>query len=181
MLENGERILSTRGVMKSLNRGFRGPRAGAEIKLPVFLEAANLKPFISEDLAPILKSRIFRIDKGSRGATPTDTMALSVYMSTWVRLKDRVRHCQRGVTFWESLFWTSLGIVVTSGVPAYLDFVSQTKFTITPWMFVTAIFFVSAVLGAIASRQARKHEADSVEAILAEMEEIQARFSTPPR
>jgi hypothetical protein len=66
VLEGGDRILSTNGVMKSLNRGVRGPRVGAEIKLPVFLEAANLKPFISEDLAPILKPYVFRTDKGAR-------------------------------------------------------------------------------------------------------------------
>lgn len=66
VLESGERILSTRGVMKSLSRGARGRRAGAEIEVPVFLEADNLKPFISDELAPILKPVVFRTDKGAR-------------------------------------------------------------------------------------------------------------------
>ena len=54
VLENGERILSTRGVMKSLGRSWRG-RKYPGTELPVFLEAANLKPFISDDLALVLK------------------------------------------------------------------------------------------------------------------------------
>src|SRR5215204_307774 len=45
VLENGERILSTRGIMKSLGRTWRG-RKYAGTELPVFLEANNLKPFL---------------------------------------------------------------------------------------------------------------------------------------
>src|SRR5690349_9459408 len=46
VLENGERILSTRGVMRSLGRSWRG-RKHPGTQLPVFLEAKNLYPFIS--------------------------------------------------------------------------------------------------------------------------------------
>lgn len=63
VLENGERILSTRGVMKSLKRTWRG-RKYAGTELPVFLEAKNLTPFISSDLGPVLKPVEFRTDKG---------------------------------------------------------------------------------------------------------------------
>jgi hypothetical protein len=66
VLENGERILSTRGIMKSLGRTWRG-RKYAGTELPVFLEAKNLKPFISNDLMPVLTTRNFRTDKGTRG------------------------------------------------------------------------------------------------------------------
>jgi hypothetical protein len=66
VLESGERILSSRGVMKSLSRGVRGRRAGAEIKVPAFLDADNLKPFISADLVPILNAIVFRTDKGMK-------------------------------------------------------------------------------------------------------------------
>jgi hypothetical protein len=54
VLENGERVLSTRGVMKSLGRTWRG-RKYPGTELPVFLEAANLKPFISEEVEAVLK------------------------------------------------------------------------------------------------------------------------------
>jgi hypothetical protein len=66
VLETGERVLSSRGVMVALSRGVRGRRGGAEIKVPAFLDADNLKPFISNDLEPILKPIIFRTDKGTK-------------------------------------------------------------------------------------------------------------------
>lgn len=65
VLETGERILSTRGIMKSLKRTWRG-RKHAGTRLPVFLEAKNLKPFISSDLDPVLSPVIFRTDTGAR-------------------------------------------------------------------------------------------------------------------
>ncbi len=57
VLENGERIVSTRGMMKGLGRTWRG-RKYAGTELPVFLEAKNLKAFVDGELAtgPITKS-----------------------------------------------------------------------------------------------------------------------------
>lgn len=49
VLDTGERILSTRGIMKSLGRTWRG-RKHSGTKMPVFLEANNLKSFIPNDL-----------------------------------------------------------------------------------------------------------------------------------
>lgn len=66
VLENGDRILSTRGIMKSLRRTWRG-RKYRGTELPVFLEANNLKPFISDALDPVLKPVIFRTDRGAKG------------------------------------------------------------------------------------------------------------------
>jgi hypothetical protein len=63
VLENGERILSTRGIMKSLGRSWRG-RKYAGTQYPVFLEANNLKPFIPKDIEPVLAARHFRTDRG---------------------------------------------------------------------------------------------------------------------
>lgn len=65
VLENSDRILSTRGIMKSLKRTWRG-RKYASTQLPVFLEANNLKPFISSDLGAVLNPVIFRTDKGGK-------------------------------------------------------------------------------------------------------------------
>lgn len=67
VLENGERILSTRGIMKSLGRSWRG-RKHRGTQLPVFLEAKNLLPFISNDLDTVLTPREFRTPRGARGA-----------------------------------------------------------------------------------------------------------------
>ena len=60
--------------MKSLGRTWRG-RKYAGTQLPVFIEAKNLKPFISEDLEPVLAPINFRTDKGivSVGAVATQT------------------------------------------------------------------------------------------------------------
>ncbi len=52
--------------MKSLRRTWRG-RKHAGTELPVFLEAKNLKPFISAELQTVLIPRIFRTDKGIKG------------------------------------------------------------------------------------------------------------------
>ena len=66
VLENGDRVLSTRGIMKSLGRTWRG-RKYAGTELPVFLEANNLKPFLPKDLTVVLSPKIFRTDKGATG------------------------------------------------------------------------------------------------------------------
>lgn len=64
VLENEERILSTRGIMKSLGRTWRG-RKYPGTQIPVFLEAKNLTPFISEELGPVLTPKIIKTDKGA--------------------------------------------------------------------------------------------------------------------
>jgi hypothetical protein len=51
--------------MKSLKRTWRG-RKYAGTELPVFIEANNLKPFISKEIEPVLAPRVFRTDKGMK-------------------------------------------------------------------------------------------------------------------
>jgi len=62
VLEDGQRILSTRGIMKSLGRRWRGARAGT--KYPAFLQANNLIPYINKDIDPVLAPQKFKTDKG---------------------------------------------------------------------------------------------------------------------
>lgn len=66
VLENGERVLSTRGIMKSLGRTWRG-RKYTGTELPVFLEAKNLKPFINSELSSVLTPVEFRTPRGAKG------------------------------------------------------------------------------------------------------------------
>lgn len=61
VLEDGQRILSTRGIMKALGRAWRG-RKYSGTELPVFLEAKNLNPFIANNLS--LVPTEFKTDKG---------------------------------------------------------------------------------------------------------------------
>ena len=66
VLENGERVLSTRGIMKSLGRTWRG-RKYPGTQLPVFLEANNLKPFIYNENDPVLKPVRFMVNSQAIG------------------------------------------------------------------------------------------------------------------
>lgn len=86
VLENMERILSTRGIMKSLGRTWRG-RKHAGTQYPVFIEANNLKPFLPNELDPVLVPRFFRTDKGmiSEGFKAE---ILPVICETYLRARD---------------------------------------------------------------------------------------------
>lgn len=63
VLDDGSRLISTRGIMKALKRTWRG-RKYTGTELPVFVEANNLKPFISSELEPVLSSREIKTPKG---------------------------------------------------------------------------------------------------------------------
>jgi len=114
-------------------------------------------------------------------ALPQDTLSVVVYMNTWIRLKERIRKCKRGVSFWEGLLWTMVGVLLPSAVSGYLDFRDQKTFAITPWMVVAAVSLAVGAIARIGLVQSITHETDSVEAILAEMEEIQVRFTRSPQ
>ena len=64
VLENQERVLSTRGIMKALGRTWRG-RKYTGTELPVFIEANNLKPFINSELSSVLSPREIRTNRGA--------------------------------------------------------------------------------------------------------------------
>lgn len=63
VLEDGRRVLTTRGMMATLGRTWRG-RKYAGTQLPVFLEAKNLFPLIINELDPVLAPVDFVTDKG---------------------------------------------------------------------------------------------------------------------
>ncbi len=65
VLENGERILSTRGIMEFLGRTWRG-RKCTGTKLPLFLEETSLKSFINNEQDPVLVPVKFKTDKGAQ-------------------------------------------------------------------------------------------------------------------
>ena len=66
VLDDGTRIVSTRGIMKALGRTWRG-RKYSGTELPVFLEAKNLTPFISNELAAVLNVIEFKPPTGLKG------------------------------------------------------------------------------------------------------------------
>lgn len=65
VLEDGSRVLTTRGVMKALGRRWRG-RKHSGTELPVFVEAKSLNAFIDSDLRPVLSGVFFRTSSGRR-------------------------------------------------------------------------------------------------------------------
>lgn len=65
VLDDGRRVLSTRGIMGALGRTWRG-RKYSGTELPVFLEAKNLLPFVINDLDPVLTPVEFVTDAGAK-------------------------------------------------------------------------------------------------------------------
>lgn len=65
VLDTGDRVISTRGMMKALGRRWRG-RKYTGTELPVFAEANNLKPFIDNNLRAVLSPLEIRTDKGAK-------------------------------------------------------------------------------------------------------------------
>jgi hypothetical protein len=87
VLEGGERVLSTRGVMKALGRRWRG-RKHPGTELPVFLEANNLKPFIGQELAAVLSELEFRTPRGAR-AEGFKAPVLPLLCETYLQARDQ--------------------------------------------------------------------------------------------
>jgi len=90
VLADGRRVLSQRGVGRALGRrhggaDFRRREGGGE--LPIYLGAANLKPFISEDLAAVVSSPIYY----RTGMTPAHGIQASVLpqiCDVWLKARD---------------------------------------------------------------------------------------------
>ena len=61
VLNNGKRIISQSSVFKALGRPSRGVRAtlDGEIILPAFMDAANLVPYINQELMEVIKRERF--------------------------------------------------------------------------------------------------------------------------
>jgi len=86
VLEDGSRLVSTRGMMKGLGRSWRG-RKYSGTELPVFIEAKNLKPFIDGDLLEVPITTSF--------LTPTGMLAEGIkaelvptICNTYLRARD---------------------------------------------------------------------------------------------
>lgn len=67
VLSNGKRIISQSSVFKALGRPSRGVRAtlDGEIILPAFMDAANLIPYINQELMGVIKRERYLDNSGS--------------------------------------------------------------------------------------------------------------------
>ena len=66
VLENGKRVIAQQGVLLALGRSrtAKGGTGASKSELPAFLSAANLKPFISDELIRIIRPIIYKPLKG---------------------------------------------------------------------------------------------------------------------
>ncbi len=92
VLEDGMRVLSHRGVAKALGpiRGgyaYKRAKTGGGADLPVFLNQANLKPFVNNELAVELQSPV--IFRGEGGKTNgIDAKLLPKICDVWLAARQ---------------------------------------------------------------------------------------------
>lgn len=65
VLQDGTRLLSSRGFLKALGRPWRGVYKSDRTNMPNFLAAKNLQPFISDELRAVLNPVTYLADTGS--------------------------------------------------------------------------------------------------------------------
>ena len=97
VLPDGTRVLSQRGVGRALGRGYGGkdwksqedgPETGGG-NLPFFLSANTLKPFISNELLPLVTSPImYRHGQGGGAAMGVPAVALPPICDVWLKARD---------------------------------------------------------------------------------------------
>ncbi|MGB8993536.1 MAG: P63C domain-containing protein [Desulfobaccales bacterium] len=94
VLEDGTRVLSERGVEKSLGKkrggaAYRKRETDGGGHLPIYLSPTNLKPFISEELSAVVKEPIIYAPKhGGRVAHGLRAEALPQICEVWLKARD---------------------------------------------------------------------------------------------
>jgi hypothetical protein len=92
VLEDGTRVLSQRGVEKSLGkRGGGATYRKREIgggHLPIYLSSKNLKPFISEELMVAVNPVIYTPKHGGKAAYGLKAEVLPQICEVWLRARD---------------------------------------------------------------------------------------------
>ena len=92
VLPDGERILSQANFLRSIGRS-RSPKAGTGIlstvdKLPFFLQAKSLKPFIDKDLKKSTTPIFYTITKDGKPQAGYKAELLTQVCETYLRLRD---------------------------------------------------------------------------------------------
>lgn len=93
VLADGKRVLSERGVGRVLGKGFGGKDWQVEEgagKLPFFLVAKNLRPFISSDLMALVSEPIVYADPRAKGspANGLEATILPKVCDVWLKARD---------------------------------------------------------------------------------------------
>lgn len=96
VLPDGRRVLSQRGVMSALGRKYGGKDFRAQDggedgggKLPFYLAASGLKPFIDSDLAAVVSAPIpYKHGKGGGIAQGVDAALLPKICDVWLKARE---------------------------------------------------------------------------------------------
>ena len=127
VLDDGRRVLSERGVTK----GFGLKRAGSNwqkskdssgARMPVFVSANNLKPFISKDLESALKNPVFFRSPHARGniAHGVEAELIPRVCDVWLQARDAgvLKKQQAHIAIQADLIMRGLALV---GITALVD------------------------------------------------------------
>jgi hypothetical protein len=96
VLEDGKRVLSESSVLKAFGMTYSGSSSraaqlgeGSPGRLPVFLAAGSLRPFIGNDLMNLLTQPImYKPTKGGRLARGMDAALIPMVCDVWLRARD---------------------------------------------------------------------------------------------
>jgi hypothetical protein len=93
VLPDGARVLSQRGVGRALGRSFGGSdwkrQSSGAGKLPFFMSAKGLKPFISNELLVLVNEPVmYRHEQGGGAAHGVPATALPMICDVWLKARD---------------------------------------------------------------------------------------------
>jgi hypothetical protein len=105
----------------------------------------------------------------------------------WTRLKGRIRKCKRDMNIWAGFAFTLLGIGLPCAIQEIANYQAAVKadppnaWVISIWGIAAVLSFALAICCFIGYRQARDTEADSLDSVLEEMDEIESGFGIATR
>jgi hypothetical protein len=116
VLNDGQRVLTAGAMLTALGRPWKGSYKRTE--LPSFLDAANLKPFITNELLDVLQPIEFRGTKGQVTGYPAEILPLVCDVYLRAREAGKVRGLQANVAKQAEVLVRSLSKV---GIRALVD------------------------------------------------------------
>jgi P63C domain len=116
VLSDGRRVLTAGAMLNALGRPWKGSYKRTE--LPSFLDAANLKPFITKELLDALQPIEFRGSKGQQTGYAAETLPLVCDVYLRAREAGKIRGLQANVTKQAEILVRSLSKV---GIRALVD------------------------------------------------------------
>jgi len=105
----------------------------------------------------------------------------------WTRLKSRIRKCKRDMNVWAGFAFTLLGIGLPCAIQEIANYQAAAHahppqtWSLSIWGVAAVLSFALAICCFLGYRQARDTEADSLDSVLEEMDEIESGFGIASR